>query len=156
MLAQATTPPDAFWHGGRRVALDGTPFRLTNTPQVKANTPQVKANTRKAKCRRGRATFAKIPTGVRLELGLHNPLAAASGRGGQSEWALALELLAALPAWAPLLADRLHGCAAFVAAAHAACEKVGSHFLIRACMNIKVQGLQRYKDGRRRVRVPVR
>lgn len=91
-----------------------------------------------------------------LELGLHNPLAAAIGRGGQSEWALALELLTALPAQALLLADRLHGCAAFVVAAQAACQKVGSHFLIRARTNIRAQGVKRFKDGSRLVRVPVR
>jgi hypothetical protein len=148
-LAQAATQPDAFWRGWRLVALDGTQFSLTNTPQVKATA-------RKAKSRRGRAAFAKITTGVLLELGLHNPLAAAIGRGGQSEWALALELLAALPAQALLLADRLHGCAAFVAAAQAACEKVGSHFLIRARTNIRAQVVKRFKDGSRLVRVPVR
>ena len=148
-LAQATTHPEAFWRGWRLVALDGTQFSLTNTPQIKAKA-------RKAKSRRGRAAFAKITTGVLLELGLHNPLAAALGRGGQSEWALALELLTQVPAQALLLADRLHGCAAFVAAALAACEKVGSHFLIRARTNIKVQGLKRFKDGSRLVRVPVR
>jgi hypothetical protein len=148
-LAQLTAHPDAFWRGWRLVALDGTQFSLTNTPQVKASA-------RKAKCRRGRAAFAKLTTGVLLEVGLHNPLAAAIGRGGQSEWVLALELLAHLPARALLLADRLHGCAAFLAAAWAACATVGSHFLIRARTNIKVQGVRRFKDGSRRVRVPVR
>ena len=111
---------------------------------------------RQAKTRRGRAAFAKITTGVLLELGLHHPLAAAIGRRGQSEWALALELLAQVPARALLLADRLHGCAAFVAVAQAACEKVGSHFLIRARSNLRVQVLRRLKDGSRLVRVPVR
>jgi Transposase DDE domain len=148
-LAQAPTHPEAFWRVWRLVALDGTQFSLTNTPQVKARA-------RKAKSRRGRAAFAKLTTGVLLELGLHNPLAAAIGRGGQSEWVLALELLAQVPAQALLLADRLHGCAAFVAAAWAACEKVGSHFLIRARTNIKVQVVKRFKDGSRLVRVPVR
>ena len=148
-LADRAAHPAAFWRGWRLVALDGTQFSLTNTPQVKATA-------RKAKSRRGRAAFAKITTGVLLELGLHNPLAAAIGRGGQSEWALALELLAQLPARALLLADRLHGCAAFIAAAWVACEKVGSHFLIRARTNIKVQGGKRCKDGSRLVRVPVR
>src|ERR1041384_331898 len=119
-LAQLTAHPEAFWRGWRLVALDGTQFSLTNTPQIKATA-------RKAKPRRGRAAFAKITTGVLLELGLHNPLAAAIGRGGQSEWALALELLAALPAGALLLADRLHGCAAFVAAGLGAGTQVGSH-----------------------------
>ena len=148
-LAQAATHPEAFWRGWRLVALDGTQFSLTNTPQIKATV-------RKAKSRRGRAAFAKITTGVLLELGLHNPLAAAIGRGGQSEWALALELLAQLPAQALLLADRLHGCAAFIAAAQAACDKVGSHFLIRARSQIRVQPVKRFKDGSRLVRVPVR
>lgn len=148
-LAEALAQPEAFWRGWRLVALDGTQFSLTNTPQIKAAT-------RKAKSRRGRAAFAKITTGVLLELGLHNPLAAAIGRGGQSEWALALELLAQVPAQGLLLADRLHGCAAFVAAAWAACERVGSHFLIRARTNVRVQVIKRYKDGSRRVRVPVR
>lgn len=148
-LAQAATQAEAFWRGWRLVALDGTQFSVTNTPQIKATA-------RKAKSRRGRAAFAKITTGVLLELGLHHPLAAAIGRNGQSEWALALELLAQVPAQALLLADRLHGCAAFVAAARAACEKVGSHFLIRARSNIQVQRIKRFKDGSRRVRVPVR
>jgi hypothetical protein len=148
-LAQAGTHPDAFWRGWRLVALDGTQFSLTNTPQVKATA-------RKARSRRGRAAFAKITTGVLLELGLHNPLAAAIGRGGQSEWALALELLACLPEKALLLADRLHGCAAFLAALQPAAAHVGSHFLIRARTNIRLQTVQRFKDGSHRVRVPVR
>ena len=55
-----------------------------------------------------------------------------------------------------LLADRWHGGAAFVAVAQAACEKVGSHFLIRARSNLRVAVLRRCKDGSRLVRVPVR
>ena len=147
--AQTAAHPEAFWRGWRLVALDGTQFSLTNTPQIHATAC-------KAKSRRGRAAVAKITTGVLLELGLHNPLAAAIGWGGQSEWALAPELLDQLPARALLLADRLHGCAAFVAVALVACAKVGSHFLIRARTNIRVQTLNRCKDGSRLVRVPVR
>jgi hypothetical protein len=148
-LADKATHPEAFWRGWRLVALDGTQFSLTNTPQVKATA-------RKAKSRRGCAAFAKMTAGVLLELGLHNPLAAAIGRAGQSEWALALELLAQLPAQALLLADRLHGCAAFAAQALAACQKVGSHFLLRARSDIQAKVLRRYKDGSRLVRLPVR
>jgi len=147
-LAQPSHQPDAFWRGWRLLALDGTQFSLTNTPQVKATL-------RKAKSRRGRAAFAKITTTVLLELGLHNPLAAASGPAGQSEWAQALQLLAQLPAQALLLADRLYGCAAFLAAVQPVCAKVGSHFLIRARSKIKVQTRQRLPDGSRLVRVPV-
>lgn len=147
-LARPAGHPHAFWRGWRLLALDGTQFSLTNTPQIKATM-------RKAKSRRGRAAFAKITTSVLLELGLHNPLAAAMARAGQSEWALALELLAQLPAQALLLADRLYGCAAFIAQAQGVCAKVGSHFLIRARSKIRVQVLQRCKDGSRLVRVPV-
>jgi hypothetical protein len=147
-LAQPARHPEAFWRGWRLVALDGTQFSLTNTPQIQATT-------RKARSRDGHAAFAKITTNVLLELGLHNPLAAAIGRGGQSEWALALELLGQLPVQALLLADRLHGCAAFLAAAQTACAKVGSHFLIRARSKIRVQTSRRFTDGSRLVRLPV-
>jgi hypothetical protein len=62
---------EAFWRGWRLVALDGTQFSLINTPQVTATR-------KKTRTRRGRAAFAKITTAVLLEVGLHNPLAAAS------------------------------------------------------------------------------
>jgi Transposase DDE domain len=140
---------EAFWRGWRLLALDGTQFSLTNTPQIKGALS-------KAKSRRGRAAFAKLTTGVLLEIGLHNPLAAAIGRQGQSEWELARGLLAQLPKGALLLADRLHGCAAFSREALAVCQRVGSHFLFRARSNLKVQPLKRFKDGSRLIRVGVR
>jgi hypothetical protein len=97
-----------------------------------------------------------MTTAVLLELGLHNPVAAAIGRDGESEWALALQTLADLPAQALLLADRLYGCAAFAAQAQTACRRVGSHFLFRARMLIKPEILRRLRDGSRLIRVPVR
>lgn len=140
---------DAFWRGWRLVALDGTQFSLTNTPQITAALP-------KAKTRRGRAAFAKITTNVLLELGLHNPLAAAIGRRGESEWALAHRLLAQLPKGALLLADRLYGVAAFAVHAAAACQRVGSHFLLRARASTKPRVITRLADGSRVIRVAVR
>jgi hypothetical protein len=139
---------DAFWRGWRLIALDGTQFSLPNTPQITATTT-------KARTRRGRAAFAKITTTVLLELGVHNPLAAAIGRGGQSEWALALSLLAQIPKRALVLADRLYGCAAFAAPLRAACERVGSHFMLRARRDIKPRMIKRLADGSRLVRVAV-
>jgi hypothetical protein len=141
--------PDAFWRGWRLLALDGTQFSLTNTPQVLATV-------RKARTRRGRAAFAKLTTAVLLEVGLHNPLAAAIGRRGESEWALAHSLLAQLPAGALLLADRLYGCAAFAVEAQAACQRAGSEFLFRARTLIKVRVIKRLRDGSRVIQVPVR
>jgi hypothetical protein len=148
-LARKRRHPEAFWRGWRLTALDGTQHSVTNTPQNNAGL-------RKAKTRRGRAAFAKLSTSVLLEVGLHNPLAAAIGHKGQSEWELSLGLLARLPKKALLLADRLSGCAAFAAQALRACRRVGSHFLFRARTQIKVEVVRRFKDGSRLVRVPVR
>jgi hypothetical protein len=140
---------EAFWRGWRLVALDGTQFSLINTPQVTATIE-------KARTRRGRAAFAKITTAVLLELGLHNPLAAAMGRHGESEWALAQRLLAQLPKGALLLGDRLYGVAAFAVHAQAACARVGSHFLLRASRSTKPRLIKRLRDGSRLVHVAVR
>lgn len=148
-LANRRRHPEAYYHELRLLALDGTQHSVLNTPQNNAALP-------KAKSRRGRAAFAKITTSVLLELGLHNPLAAAIGHQGQSEWQLSMSLLAQLPKKALLLADRLSGCAAFAAVAARACRRVGSHFLFRARSPIQVQVLRRFKDGSRLVRVPVR
>lgn len=148
-LARKNRHPEAFWRGWLLLALDGTRHSVTNTPQNNAQLP-------KAKTRRGRAAFAKICTSVLLELGLHNPLAAAIGHKGQSEWELSLGLLSHLPKQALLLADRLSGCAAFAAHALRACRRVGSHFLFRARSDIQAEEVGRFKDGSRLVRVPVR
>jgi hypothetical protein len=137
---------EAFWRGWRLVALDGTQFSLTNTPQIQ---PRVV----KARTRRGRAAFAKMTAAVLLEVGLHNPLAAAIGRHGESEWALAQRLLAQLPKRAVLLGDRLYGVAAFVAQARAACTRVGSHFLLRASRSTKPRVLKRLSDGTRLIQI---
>ena len=151
MLRPRATPrgePTAFWRGWRLTALDGTQWSLTNTPQI---TAQV----RKARTRRGRAAFAKLPTAVLLELGLHSPLAAAIGRAGESEWALALTLLGQIPARALVIADRLYGCGAFTAPLQAACQRVGSHFLVRAQPTVKTRVVERLADGTRPVTVAV-
>jgi len=140
---------DAFWRGWRLVALDGTQFSLINTPQIVDSVT-------KAATRRGRAAFAKMTTAVLLEVGLHNPLAAAIGRKGESEWALAQRLLAQLPKQALLLGDRLYGVSAFAQAAQQACRRVGSHFLLRASRTVKPRMIKRLRDGTRLVGLRVR
>jgi hypothetical protein len=139
---------DAFWRGWRLLALDGTQFSLPNTAPIRATTT-------KARSRRGAAAFAKLGTAVVVELGLHNPIAAAIGRAAESEWALALTVLPQIPAGALLLADRWYGCAAFLTHAVAACTAVGSHLLVRARRNISVTPQARLRDGSQRVRLPV-
>jgi hypothetical protein len=148
-IATRRQQPEAFWRGWRLIALDGTQYSVTNTPQVTATTT-------KAASRRGRAAFAKIGVAVLLELAVHNPLAAAIGRKGESEWALAQRLLAQVPKRAVLLGDRLYGVTAFVVQARAACERVGSHFLLRASRSVKPRVRKRLGDGSRLVRLAVR
>ena len=147
--AQRRRHPEAFYRGWRLVAVDGTQFSVSNTPQVLGQIV-------KAASRRAEAAFAKITACVLLEVGLHNPLATAIGHSGQSEWQLSLQLLAQLAKGCLLLADRLYGCAAFAAHALDQCEKVGSHFLIRARSNIKGTVLRRFRDGSRLIELPVR
>jgi len=141
--------PDAFWQGWRLLALDGTQFSLTNAPPIKRR--PIKARTR-----RGRAAFAKLPTAVLLEVGLHNPIAAAVGEPGEAESTLARTLLPAMPEQALVLADRLYGCGAFAAALQAACARVGSHFLVRVPTLVKGQVVESLADGSRVLVVPVK
>lgn len=147
--ATARQHREAFWRGWRLIGLDGTQFSLINTPQITATVT-------KARTRRGRAAFAKITTAVLLEIGLHNPLAAAVGRKGESEWALGQRLLAQLPKRALLLGDRLYGVAVFAAAAQRVCRRVGSHFLLRASRTVKPRLIKRLPDGSRLVQLAVR
>lgn len=138
-------PAAACYRGWRLAALDGVSFSL-------ANTPQVKAKARKGGNQRGRAAFAKLQCCALVELMLHNPLAAALGWEGQSEWKLALERLAALPQNCLLLADRLYGCGAFLWAARPQLQQRHGHFLVRVKESLKVvRRGQRFKDGSQRV-----
>jgi hypothetical protein len=98
-LARKGQHPEALWRGWRLLALDGTQFSLSNTPANNATRP-------KSSSLRGRSAFAKPITGVLLEVGLHNPLAAAIGQNGQSKWKGPEPVGASAPKGALLLADR--------------------------------------------------
>src|SRR5208283_3298797 len=99
--AKGAQHPGAFYHGLRLCGLDGSQFSVTNTPQVKKQM-------RKAKSRRGRAAFPKVGVAVMVELGLHNPLAAAIGTRGESEMVLAKSVLEAQPKKSLLIMDRYY------------------------------------------------
>jgi hypothetical protein len=129
--------PDAFYHGLRLCGVDGSLFSITNTPQVKKQM-------RKARSRRGRAAFPKVGAAVMVELGLHNPLAAALGANGESEMALAKEVLSAQPAQSLLLGDRYYGAAAVLVGLSGQQER---HFLVRVKENLKRRLLETYADG---------
>ena len=148
-IATRRHAPDAFWRGWRVLALDGTQYSVMNTPQVSATTT-------KAATRRGRAAFAKVSVATLLEVGVHNPLAAAIGRQGESELALARQLFAQLPTHAVLLADRLYGVPSVMSEVWTASQRVGSHFLFRVPRHITARVLAKLPDGSRRVRLNVR
>jgi hypothetical protein len=131
------------------VAIDGVSFSL-------ANTKKVKAKCKKGGNQKGRAAFAKLQCAALVELVLHNPLAACVGEAGQSEWKLALELLAHLPKGCLLLADRLYGCGAFLLAAAEQLKEGDGRFLVRAKENLKaVRRGKRFKDGSQQVEIQV-
>jgi hypothetical protein len=148
-LADRRRHPTAFYRRWRLVAIDGTQFSLQNTPQNLQALP-------KTKSRRGQAAFSKLSVSVLLEVGLHQPLAAAIGLHGQSEWALSVGLLSHLARGYLLLADRLYGCAAFAAQALERCRQCGGAFLFRVRTPLKVNRLKRFKDGSWLVEVAVR
>ena len=148
-IATRRRAPDAFWRGWRLLALDGTQYSVTNTPQVAATTT-------KALTRRGRAAFAKLGVAVLLEVGVHNPLAAAIARRGESELVLARRLLAQLPKRALVLADRLYGVPTVMVETWAACQRVGSHFLFRVPRHIIARTVTKLPDGSRLVRLNLR
>jgi len=129
--------PEAFYHGLRLCGVDGSLFSVTNTPQVKKQM-------RKARSRRGRAAFPKVGVAVMVELGLHNPLAAALGAKGESEMVLAKQVLAAQPAQSLLLNDRYYGVGELLVGLSAEDER---HFLVRVKKNLKRRFLEAYPDG---------
>ena len=129
--------PEAFYHGLRLCGVDGTVFSITNTPQVKKQM-------RKARSRRGRAAFPKVGAAVLVELGLHNPLAAALGANGESEMVLAKQVLPAQPAKSLLLNDRYYGVPEVLVGLSAEEDR---HFLVRVRKNLKRRLLAVYPDG---------
>jgi hypothetical protein len=137
----------ASFKGLRLVALDGVGFSLPNTPQVQARC-------QKGGNQKGRVAFAKLQGAALVELAWHNPLAAALGWEGQSEWKLAGELLDRLPAHCLLLADRLYGCGAFITAAIDRLAPQAGHFLFRVKESLKaVRRGRRFQDGSREVEI---
>jgi hypothetical protein len=128
---------EAFYHGLRLCGIDGSTFSI-------ANTPQVKRQMRKARSRRGRAAFPKVGVAVLVELGLHNPLAAAIGCQGESEMVLTKQVVSAQPEKSLLINDRYSGTPALLLDLPAVQER---HFLVRVKGNLKRRLLEIYPDG---------
>jgi hypothetical protein len=135
--AKAKEHPEAFYQGLRLTGIDGSRFSV-------ANTPQMKQQMSKARSRRGRAAFPKVGVVVMVELGLHNPLAAALGANGESEMVLAKQVLAAQPEKSLMLNDRYYGVAAVLVDWQTEGQR---EFLARVKGNLKRTLLKVYPDG---------
>ena len=135
--AKPAQHPEAFYEGQRLCGVDGSSFSVTNTPQVKKKL-------RKARTRRGRAAFPKVGVAVMVELGLHNPLAAALGANGESEMVLAKQVLSAQPECSLIINDRYYGVAHVLVDLPATGQR---HFLVRVRANLNRHLLEVYPDG---------
>jgi hypothetical protein len=138
--AQEEKHAESFYQGWRLVAMDGTQFSVSNTPQILASLS-------KAASRRMQAAFAKIGAVVLVELGIHNPLAAAIGIDGDCEQNLAQELFASIPERSLLIVDRLYGVGAFLVSLMEVFAKQPGHFLARVSSHLKPKFLQALPDG---------
>lgn len=132
--------PEAFSKGLRLCGVDGTLFSV-------ANTPQIKTKMTKARSRRSRAAFAKVGAVVLVELGLHNPLAAAIDTRGKSEAYLAEQVIGKLPPRSLYLADRYHGNPKQLIAFRRTHPEGQREFLVRVRSNIQASVLEVHPDG---------
>lgn len=139
-LADEALDESSFYKGLRLCGIDGSRWSVTNTPQILAEMT-------KAKSRRFEAAFAKVQMSVLVELGNHNPLAAAIGLKDEGEWVLAQELLEYLPESSLLIVDRLYGCGKYVRELIEACKSRASELLVRARGNVKSTHVKTLRDG---------
>lgn len=124
-LADAQLHAGCFFQGLRLLGIDGTTWNVTNTPQQLARMTKVQT-------RRGCAAFARIGMAALVELGTHAPLHATLGLDGESEQALSLPLLEALPSHSLLILDRLHGQAPMLDTLQQQCAAArAQHYLVR-------------------------
>lgn len=142
-LADPQKHPEAFYHGLRLCGVDGTRFSV-------ANTPSVKRSMRKAKSRRGRAAFAQVGAAVMVELGLHNPIAAALGGEEESEMVLARRLGSSLPERSLWICDRYYGVGEVLVGLPSEGQR---EFLVRVRANLKPRLVEPYPDGSQLVEI---
>jgi hypothetical protein len=113
--------PEAFYKGLRLVGVDGTTLNIGNTPPMKCRP--------KTKSRRGRAAFHRISCVALCELGTHAPIALRIGRDGESEGALAADILSVLTDAYLLIADRYYGAGKWIGRISGTCDHSPKYFL---------------------------
>jgi hypothetical protein len=120
-----------------------------------SNTPRLLAAVPKAASRRLQAAFGKLQIVTLIELGLHNPLAAAVAVAGVGEVTLARKIWRHVPADALLIIDRGFGTTSNLHAALEAWEGKAAQWLARIRKNIKTKLLERLVDGSALVEAPI-
>ena len=148
-LADGRSHKSCFYKGLRLCGIDGSRWSVTNTPQILERMS-------KAAARRLQAAFAKVEMCVLVELGLHNPLAAAVSVEGEHEWSLAEKLLERLPKRSLLIVDRLYGCGQYLKELVERCQSAKSEVLVRARSNIKSRKVTKLSDGSAMVSINLR
>jgi Transposase DDE domain len=139
-LADEQKHPDAFYKGLRLVGMDGTQCSVCNTPRLLAALP-------KAASRRLKAAFAKLQIVTLIELGLHNPLAAAVAGSGTGETTLAQKIWKHVPDGSLLIIDRGFGTTLTLDTAQRAWEDKRVEWLARIRKDIKTEIIERLPDG---------
>ncbi len=147
-LADAVRQPECFFAGWRLVGIDGTEWSVTNTPAITGQLP-------KAATRRFAAAFAKLRLVTAVELGVHNPLAAAVGPVSEGEQTVGQPLWGRLPDRCLVIMDRLFGSPSTLWQAMAAWGRRPMAFLARVKENIVVERIAELADGSALVDVPV-
>ena len=139
-LADEQKHPDAFYKGLRLVGLDGSQCSVSNTPRLLAALP-------KAASRRLKAAFAKLQIVTLIELGLHNPLAAAVAGSGTGETTLAKKIWKHVPDGSLLIIDRGFGTTLTLDSAQQAWVGKQVEWLARIRKDIKTEIIERLSDG---------
>ena len=147
-LAEAKRQPEGFFGGWRLVGIDGTEWSATNTPAIRAALP-------KAASRRLAAAFAKVRLVTLVELGVHQPLAAAAGPASQGELTLAAKLWSRVPDHSLVIGDRLFGTPRTLHQALQAWAGRDVACLVRIRKNLKVRIVETLTDGSAVVEVKV-
>jgi len=148
-LADKKRHPDSFYRGWRRVGVDGTEWSATNTPAIRSALP-------KAASRRLGSAFAKVRLVSLVELGVHQPLAAAAAPASEGELTLAKRLWPRIPEGSLVIGDRGFGSPRTLYEAIQACEGREVAWLVRVRKDIKVRVVEHLPDGSTLVEVPVR
>lgn len=154
-LAKPKEHPESFYAGMRLLGIDGTQWSLRNS---KANSqgPRRRALTGR---HRSEAAFLKWGCAVLLELGTHQPLAAACDpllcEREEGELTIARRLLPSIPTQHDtlLLADRYYGRGAFIEEVRRSAERC--QVLVRVPSGPKTQVLKSLDDGSALIEVRV-